>query len=65
MIPFDSWDDVLAHVRAGLPIYYQAPLDSRPIRIGAAVRVHLSPLPGALNRWEKTYTVRVTPPFGV
>ena len=60
MINFETWDDVLHHVRQGLPIYYQAPLDAKPVLIGAAVRVHVASI--GLDRWEKTYTVRVTPP---
>jgi hypothetical protein len=36
--PFPTWGEVLAHVEAGLPVYYQAPLDPRPVRIGAKRR---------------------------
>lgn len=32
---FDTWADVLAHVRAGLAVYYQAPMDYRPVKIRA------------------------------
>lgn len=35
---FDTWRDVLVHVIAGSPIYYQAPLDARPV----LVRVQLT-----------------------
>ena len=35
-LSFHSWAEVLAHVNAGLPIYYHAPLDFRPRRITIA-----------------------------
>jgi hypothetical protein len=35
---FDSWDAVLTFVRAGGRLYYQAPLDYRPVAVGASVR---------------------------
>lgn len=33
MCPFASWDEVLKHVQAKHPIWYQAPLDPRPTRL--------------------------------
>lgn len=45
---FESWQAVLDHVRAGLPIWYLAPLDVEPNRIGATCK-------------PKGYTVRVRP----
>lgn len=35
---FASWPDVLAHVAAGLPVLYQAPLDHWPRSVVATVR---------------------------
>lgn len=35
-LSFHTWADVLAHVTAGLPIYYHAPMDYRPFRIQIA-----------------------------
>jgi hypothetical protein len=49
LIPFDTWDDVLVHVKLGLPVWYHAPLDVRPVRVQATAR-------------PKGRTVRVTPP---
>lgn len=37
---FATWDAVLAHVAAGLPVWYYAPLDYRATRLGSSeVRV--------------------------
>jgi len=36
-VSFATWEAVQAHIRAGLAVYYQAPLDYRPVRIGARV----------------------------
>lgn len=47
---FTSWREVLIHVMAGKPVWYQAPLDYRPVR----VRTH----PTAGNK------LRVFPPAG-
>ena len=33
--PFATWAEVLAHVGARQPIWYQAPLDYRPVRVRA------------------------------
>ena len=30
---FETWQAVVAHCKAGLPLYYQAPLDSHPVRV--------------------------------
>ncbi len=30
---FAQWSDVLAHVKAGKPICYQAPFDRRPVNV--------------------------------
>lgn len=30
---FETWPTLLAHVRACLPVYYQAPMDPRPVRV--------------------------------
>jgi hypothetical protein len=38
MRSFNSWQDVIDHVNADLPIFYRAPMDARPRRIAAAVR---------------------------
>lgn len=37
---FDSWKQVREHVNAGLPTYYQAPLDSYPRRVTAYARTN-------------------------
>jgi hypothetical protein len=34
---FPDWDSVLAHVSAGNPVYYHAPLDISPVLVGARV----------------------------
>ena len=34
-VPFASWEAVQAHIRAGLAVYYQAPLDFRHSLIDA------------------------------
>ncbi len=31
--PFAGWNSVLAHATQGKPLYYQAPLDSRPVLV--------------------------------
>ena len=38
LVPFETWSAVIAHVRSGKPIWYQAPLDARPVSILATVR---------------------------
>lgn len=35
---FDSWPDLLAHIRAGGSVRYHAPLDVRPVSVLATVR---------------------------
>lgn len=47
-VSFDSWDQVLEHVRARKPTWYQAPMDHRPVKISVAV--------------AGVHTVRVIPP---
>ncbi len=49
---FDTWAAILEHVRAEQPIYYQAPLDYRPVHVLARCGrgtlpdvVHVTPLP--------------------
>lgn len=37
-LPFAGWRDILAHVRAGHPIAYHAPLDPSPRWVGALAR---------------------------
>lgn len=46
MVKFETWEAVLAHVAAGLPVWYHAPLDYRPSRLfflrvmrGAKIRI--------------------------
>jgi hypothetical protein len=33
--PFESWQAVIEHVQADRPVYYHAPFDFRPARVGA------------------------------
>lgn len=35
---FETWDAVVSHVAAGLPIYYHAPMDVRPVWVRCEVR---------------------------
>lgn len=35
---FATWSDVLAHVKAGNPTYYQALMEFRPFRVIASTR---------------------------
>jgi hypothetical protein len=35
---FQSWPQLLDHINAGLPLWYQAPLDVRPAAVTAKVR---------------------------
>ena len=35
---FSTWSQLVDHVRAGYPLFYQAPLDYRPVLISAVVR---------------------------
>lgn len=37
-LPFPTWNEVLAYVREGKPVYYKAPMDVRPVRVLASVR---------------------------
>ncbi len=32
-LSFGSWTDVLTYVKVGDPLYYHAPLDSKPVRV--------------------------------
>lgn len=32
---FQAWDEVIAHVRRGEPLYYWPPMDVRPTRVDA------------------------------
>jgi hypothetical protein len=36
MNKFASWDDVLAHVASGKVVYYQAPMNWRPVYVVSA-----------------------------
>lgn len=38
MKSFQAWPEVIAHVKAGLPLFYQAPMDRYPVSIRAKVR---------------------------
>jgi hypothetical protein len=41
MIPaarFDTWAELLDHISAGYPLWYQAPLDYRPAQVTAVMR---------------------------
>jgi len=38
MEKFESWEDLLMHVAAGLSIWYHAPLDVNPVRVRAEIR---------------------------
>ena len=49
---FDTWADVLAHVRAGLTTYYQAPMDYRPVHVACRAGI------------RKSQTITVFPPAG-
>ena len=35
---FASWAQLLDHVRAGYRLYYQAPMDYRPVMVNATIR---------------------------
>jgi hypothetical protein len=35
---FQTWREVLVHVQAGKPVWYQAPMDYRPIPVRAQIR---------------------------
>lgn len=36
LVCFASWADVLSHVNAGHSVWYQAPLNTRPLRVRIA-----------------------------
>jgi len=46
---FTTWVELIDHVRAGYPLWYQAPLDYRPVLVTAVIR--------------KDGQLRVTPPY--
>ena len=46
---FETWVQLIDHIHAGYPLWYQAPMDYRPVQIGATVR--------------KDGRVRVTPTY--
>ncbi len=35
---FNSWSEVLEYARSGAPLYYHAPLNVRPVRLGGVIR---------------------------
>lgn len=37
-LPFDTWDQVLAHVANHYSVWYHAPLDVRPVRVSVTLR---------------------------
>ena len=39
-LSFATWRDVLVHVQASKPIFYQAPLDFRPVRVRVLLHRH-------------------------
>lgn len=47
--PFETWAQLLDAIAAGYPIYYQAPLDARPVMVSAVVR--------------RDGKLRITPPY--
>ena len=49
LIIFNTWSELQAHIAAGLPLWYQAPMDYRPVHIEAVL------LP-------RTGNIRVFPP---
>ncbi len=55
--PFAIWAEVLAHVAAGQPIWYQAPLDYRPVHVQAVLYRHWRG-----RHVQKPTKVRVYPP---
>lgn len=40
LVKFDTWQEVLEHVRAQKPVWYQAPLDRTPMRLSYKVPEH-------------------------
>lgn len=58
---FGTWQEVLAYARTGAPLYYQAPLDYRPVRVQYKVgarTIRITP-PGARGRGR----LRTSDPF--
>lgn len=46
---FSTWGQLLDHAQADYPLWYQAPLDARPVMVSAVIR--------------KDGRLRVTPPY--
>ena len=49
LVPFESWTQLLDHIAAEYPLFYQGPMDYRASTVGACVR--------------KDGKIRVTPVF--
>ena len=52
---FDTWDQLLEHIRAGFPGCYHAPVDVRPYRVNVGAfkngKIRVYPLGGTADRF--------------
>ena len=72
--PFETWAQLLDHVRAGYRLLYQAPLDFQPVTVTAVIRKDgklrvVAPFSdadpftadaGHLSRFRRSFSNRVT-----